>query len=209
MLRASARCTATAEGAVGCRHGWQGQSLQISLAYASSAWHAITSRRHALSHRDASTVGVKVTGPGIVLWRRLLGRASEAPHCCIRSAVVVGCCGRRHHSSPVHTSWTTRRLPARPPSTLPAVPSPAGAGGGVFGQSLEPELGPSFSSPTSALVETSSQLADIPWDPMSYEWGAMSKPGSPAVVLQGGDERRGVACWEPELVVDRRSEAPQ
>ncbi|CAD6216693.1 unnamed protein product [Miscanthus lutarioriparius] len=65
------------------------------------------------------------------------------------------------------------------------------------------------SSLTSALVETRSQLANIPWDPMSSKWGAMSKPGSPVVVLQGGDERRGVACWEPELVVDRRSEAPQ
>jgi hypothetical protein len=101
---------------------------------------------------------------------------------------------------------TSARSPSFDPSSGPL---PAGAGGGVFGQSLEPELGPSFSSPTSALVETSSQLADIPCDPMSCEWGVMSKPGSPAVVLQGGDERRGVACWEPELVVDRRSEASQ
>jgi hypothetical protein len=44
---------------------------------------------------------------------------------------------------------------------------------------------------------------------MSCAWGAMSKSGSLAFVLQGGDERRGVACWEPKLVVDRRSEAPQ
>jgi hypothetical protein len=47
----------------------------------------------------------------------------RGPHCRIRSAVAVGCCGEGHHSSPVRTSWTTRRLPARPPSTLPAVPS--------------------------------------------------------------------------------------
>ena len=58
-----------------------------------------------------------------------------------------------------------------------------------------------------AMVVSRPQLPDIPWDPMSCEWGVMSKPDSPAISLQGCAERMGLACWEPEFAVDRRLEA--
>jgi hypothetical protein len=83
----------------------------------------------------------------------------------------------------------------------PSIPLLEGVGGRDIGRSLELEWG------RSALVKTWSLLADVPWDPMSCEWGARSKPGSPAIVLQGGD-RTGATYREPELVVDNHSEAP-
>ena len=145
---------------------------------------------------------MKVTGLRIVLRRRLLGGRRGPPLSLLfghRRGVPHRRSSRQPNLHIVDDSTSARSAsmgcsacapqPGSHPST-PSSPLTKGAGGGDIEQSLELEWASSFSSLNSAFVETMSQLADIPWDPMSYEWGAMSKSGSPAIVL----------C---ELVVDR------